>query len=70
MYADHAGEPPPGAVGTEPMNGPAVCPRLLATLTVNSVIAVGSEPVASHGFEQSVRLTVPPLACVYLKRRA
>jgi 1,4-alpha-glucan branching enzyme len=29
-----------------------------------------SEPVASHGFDQSVRLVVPPLGCLYLKRRA
>jgi 1,4-alpha-glucan branching enzyme len=28
-----------------------------------------AEPVASHGFEQSVRLTVPPLGCLLLKRR-
>jgi 1,4-alpha-glucan branching enzyme len=28
-----------------------------------------TEPVAAHGFEQSVRLTVPPLGCLYLKRR-
>jgi 1,4-alpha-glucan branching enzyme len=30
---------------------------------------VATEPVAAHGFEQSLRLTVPPLACVYLKKR-
>jgi 1,4-alpha-glucan branching enzyme len=28
-----------------------------------------SEPVASHGFDQSVRLMVPPLGCLYLKRK-
>ena len=28
-----------------------------------------SEPVAAHGFPQSIRLTVPPLGCLYLKRR-
>jgi 1,4-alpha-glucan branching enzyme len=28
-----------------------------------------SERVASHGFDQSVRLMVPPLGCLYLKRR-
>jgi 1,4-alpha-glucan branching enzyme len=27
-----------------------------------------TEPVAAHGFEQSLRLTVPPLACLILKR--
>jgi 1,4-alpha-glucan branching enzyme len=30
---------------------------------------VGSEPVPAHGFDQSVLLTVPPLACLYLKKR-
>ncbi len=30
---------------------------------------VPAEPVASHGFEQSLRLTIPPLGCLYLKRR-
>jgi 1,4-alpha-glucan branching enzyme len=30
---------------------------------------LGSEPVASHGFDQSLRLLVPPLGCLYLKRR-
>ena len=29
---------------------------------------VESEPVPSHGFEQSVNLFVPPLGCLYLKR--
>ena len=28
-----------------------------------------SEPVAAHGFDQSLRLMVPPLGCLYLKRR-
>jgi 1,4-alpha-glucan branching enzyme len=31
---------------------------------------VASEPVAAHGFEQSLSLTVPPLGCLYLKKRA
>jgi 1,4-alpha-glucan branching enzyme len=31
---------------------------------------VASEPVATHGFDQSVSLTVPPLGCLYLKKRA
>jgi 1,4-alpha-glucan branching enzyme len=30
---------------------------------------LGTEPVAAHGFDQSLRLTVPPLGCVYFKRR-
>ncbi len=28
-----------------------------------------SEPVPAHGFDHSVRLVVPPLGCLYLKRR-
>jgi 1,4-alpha-glucan branching enzyme len=28
-----------------------------------------SEPTAAHGFDQSLRLTVPPLGCLLLKRR-
>ena len=30
----------------------------------------GSEPVPAHGFEHSLRLTLPPLACLLLKKRA
>jgi 1,4-alpha-glucan branching enzyme len=30
---------------------------------------VQSEPVAAHGFDQSLRLMVPPLGCLYLKKR-
>jgi 1,4-alpha-glucan branching enzyme len=30
---------------------------------------VASEPVAAHGFEHSVRLMLPPLGCLYLKKR-
>jgi 1,4-alpha-glucan branching enzyme len=29
---------------------------------------VSSEPQAAHGFEQSLRLTLPPLGCLYLKK--
>jgi 1,4-alpha-glucan branching enzyme len=29
---------------------------------------VASEPIAAHGFDQSLRLTVPPLGCLYLKK--
>jgi 1,4-alpha-glucan branching enzyme len=29
----------------------------------------GTEPIAAHGFDQSLRLVVPPLACLMLKRR-
>jgi len=31
--------------------------------------AVASEPVPAHGFDQSLRLTVPPLGCLMLKKR-
>jgi len=30
---------------------------------------VSSEPIAAHGFDQSLRLVVPPLGCLMLKRR-
>jgi len=30
---------------------------------------VHGEPIAAHGFDHSIRLTVPPLGCLYLKRR-
>jgi 1,4-alpha-glucan branching enzyme len=29
-----------------------------------------SEPVAAHGFDQSLRLTIPPLGCLLLKKRS
>ena len=31
---------------------------------------VHSEPVAAHGFDHSLRLMVPPLACLFLKKRS
>jgi 1,4-alpha-glucan branching enzyme len=31
---------------------------------------VGSEPIPAHGFDQSIRLMVPPLGCLFLKKRA
>jgi 1,4-alpha-glucan branching enzyme len=30
---------------------------------------VSSEPIAAHGFDQSLRLVVPPLGCLLLKKR-
>jgi 1,4-alpha-glucan branching enzyme len=36
---------------------------------VGNAGGVGSEPIAAHGFEQSLRLTVPPLGALYLKKR-
>jgi 1,4-alpha-glucan branching enzyme len=37
---------------------------------VGNLGGVHSEPVPAHGFEHSVRLTVPPLGALYLKRRS
>jgi len=31
---------------------------------------INTEPTPSHGFAQSLRLTVPPLGCLYLKRQS
>jgi len=36
---------------------------------VGNAGGVQSEPVAAHGFDHSVRLTIPPLGCLYLKKR-
>ena len=36
---------------------------------VGNVGGVWTEPVASHGFARSLRLMVPPLGCLYLKKR-
>ena len=36
---------------------------------VGNLGGVDTEPIPSHGFDQSIRLAVPPLGCVYLKRR-
>jgi 1,4-alpha-glucan branching enzyme len=36
---------------------------------VGNLGGLTTEPVAAHGFEQSIRLTVPPLGCLLLKRR-
>jgi 1,4-alpha-glucan branching enzyme len=36
---------------------------------IGNLGGVATEPVASHGFEQSLSLTVPPLGCLFLKRR-
>src|ERR1700738_5339466 len=30
---------------------------------------VSSEPIAAHGFDHSIGLTLPPLACLFLKKR-
>ena len=31
--------------------------------------SAATEPVPSHGFDQSLRLTIPPLGCLLLKKR-
>jgi 1,4-alpha-glucan branching enzyme len=36
---------------------------------VGNLGGVTTEPVAAHGSAQSVSLTVPPLGCLFLKRR-
>ena len=36
---------------------------------VGNLGGTGSEPVAAHGFDQSIRLMVPPLGCLFLKKR-
>ena len=45
-------------------------PRSTAAATSATAAASTREPVAAHGFEQSLRLTVPPLGCLLLKRRS
>jgi 1,4-alpha-glucan branching enzyme len=30
---------------------------------------IASDPIARHGFEHSIDLVVPPLACLFLKRQ-
>ena len=37
---------------------------------VGNLGGVNSEPIPAHGFDQSVSLSIPPLGCVYLKRRS
>jgi 1,4-alpha-glucan branching enzyme len=37
---------------------------------VGNAGGVYSEPVAAHGLDHSLRLTVPPLGCLLLKKRA
>ena len=36
---------------------------------VGNAGGVQSEPIAANGFDQSLRLTVPPLGCLLLKRQ-
>jgi 1,4-alpha-glucan branching enzyme len=37
---------------------------------VGNLGGVATEPMASHGFAQSITLTVPPLGCIFLKPRS
>jgi 1,4-alpha-glucan branching enzyme len=37
---------------------------------VGNAGGIAAEPIAAHGFEQSVRLAVPPLGCLLLKKRS
>ena len=36
---------------------------------VGNAGGAATEPIAAHGFEQSLRLGVPPLGCLFLKKR-
>jgi 1,4-alpha-glucan branching enzyme len=58
------GVPAPGAYA-EVLNTDADC---YGGSNVGNDGRVESEPIAAHGFEQSVRLRVPPLGALYLKR--
>ncbi len=59
------GVPEPGYYA-EKLNSDA---SIYGGTNVGNAGGVWSEPVASHGFDQSLRLMVPPLGCLYLKKR-
>jgi len=59
------GVPAPGFYG-ELLNSDA---SIYGGSNVGNQGGVESEPIAAHGFEQSVRLSVPPLGCLLLKKR-
>jgi 1,4-alpha-glucan branching enzyme len=58
------GVPAPGFY-TERLNSDAA---VYGGGNVGNLGGAESEPIAAHGFEQSVRLSVPPLGCLLLKR--
>jgi 1,4-alpha-glucan branching enzyme len=57
---------PGGGFYTELLNSDSA---LFGGSNVGNGGGVPSEPVAAHGFDQSVSLTLPPLGCLMLKRR-
>ena len=59
------GVPEPGCYA-ELLNSDA---RVYGGSNVGNGGGVASEPIAAHGFDQSLRLVVPPLGCLLLKRR-
>jgi 1,4-alpha-glucan branching enzyme len=42
---------------------------LFSGSNVGNAGGLGTEPIATHGFDQSIRLTIPPLGCLFLKKR-
>jgi 1,4-alpha-glucan branching enzyme len=44
--------------------------ELFGGSNVGNLGGIDTEPTPSHGFAQSLRLTVPPLGCLYLKRHS
>jgi 1,4-alpha-glucan branching enzyme len=44
--------------------------ELFGGSNVGNLGGIDTEPTPSHGFAQSLRLTVPPLGCLYLKRQS
>ena len=58
------GVPAPGAY-SELLNSDS---HLFGGSNVGNSGSVHSEPVAAHGFDQSLRLVVPPLGCLFLKK--
>ena len=60
------GVPEPGYYG-EVLNSDS---RIFGGSNIGNAGGVASEPVAAHGFEQSLRLMIPPLGCLYLKKHA
>ena len=57
---------PDAGFHTELMNSDA---SIYGGSNVGNAGGVDSEPIAAHGFDQSVRLAVPPLGCLLLKKR-
>jgi 1,4-alpha-glucan branching enzyme len=65
-YGYRIGVPEPGRY-VEIVNSDST---LYGGSNVGNLGSLETDAAASHGFAQSLRLTVPPLACLYLKRRS